>query len=81
LRARTVHVEGKVIYLEARDGGGEEPGKIYQVAIDDGRGGEALMHEIDRILFEKLRYGDRLRLEVTPKLRCVRSTQLVAAST
>jgi hypothetical protein len=79
LRARTVHVEGKVIYLEVRDGGGEQPCKTYHVAIDDGRAGEAPMHEIDRILFEKLRYGDWLRLEVTPKLRCVRSTQLITA--
>jgi hypothetical protein len=79
LRARTVHVEGKVIYFVARESSGENTGKNYHVAIDDGRGGEAPMHEIDRVLFERLRYGDWLRLEVTPKLRCVRSTELVTA--
>jgi hypothetical protein len=77
LRARTVAVEGQVIYLDVRDYSGEDPGKTYHVAIDDGRSRKAIRHQIGRDLFEQLHDGDWLRLEVTPKLRCVRSTRVV----
>jgi len=76
LRARTFGVEGQVIYLDVRD---EDPGKTYHVAIDDGRSGKAIRHQIGRDLFAQLRYGDRLRLEVTPTLGCIRSTRIVPA--
>jgi hypothetical protein len=79
LRHGTVGVEGQVIYLDARDAGGDEPATSYHVAIDDGRSTRVALHEIDRNLFDQLRYGDRLRLDVTPKLRCVRSTRVVSA--
>ncbi len=79
LRAGTVGIEGQVIYLDVRDNGDEHPGKIYHVAIDDGRKSTAIKHEIDQDLFDQLRYGDWLRLDVTPKLRCVRSRRIVTA--
>ena len=81
LRHGAVGVEGQVIYLDARDAGSDEPATSYHVAIDDGRSSKVVMHEIDRKLFDQLRYGDRLRLDVTPKLRCVRSTRIVTAPT
>jgi len=79
LRAGPVEVMGQVLYLDVRTSPGEEPGKVYHVAIDDGRKGKAIKHEIDKELFEQLRFGDWLRLEVTPKLRCVRSTSVIPA--
>jgi hypothetical protein len=79
LNARTVHIEGQVIYLDVREDNGEHPSRTYHMAIDDGRSPKAVKHEIDPKLFETLRYGDWLRLEVTPKLRCVRSTEIVSS--
>ncbi|MBV9565534.1 MAG: DUF2207 domain-containing protein [Bradyrhizobium sp.] len=82
LRHETVSVEGQVIFLEASDDpDGEQAGKVYRVAIDDGKAERAVKYEIDRALFTKLRYGHRLRLDVTPKLGCVRSTRLLQVPT
>ena len=75
----TVTQEGQVIYLDAREAFDSDGSSSYYVAMDDGRNSTAVRHEIDKTLFDQLHYGDWLRLDITPKLRCVRSTQLVPA--
>jgi hypothetical protein len=76
----TVGIEGQVIYLYARESSDSETTALFcYVAIDDGRRSTAVKHEIDQALFDQLRYGDWLRLEVTPKLRRVKSTRVVSA--
>lgn len=76
-----VTVIGRVVYLEASNApDSEEPGKCYYVALDDGQTEAAVTYEIGGQLFAKLRHGDRLRLEVTPKLRCVKAAQFDSVS-
>lgn len=83
LRHRTAPVEGRVIFLETDNAGSasenatSESEKRYLVAIDDGQTDVAVKYEIDKHLFMQLRYGDRLRLDVTPKLRCVKSCEII----
>lgn len=82
LRHGTAPVAGQVIFLETdNDGSASENAsgteKRYHVAIDDGQADVAVKYEIDEALFARLRYGNRLRLEVTPKLRCVKSAQII----
>jgi hypothetical protein len=72
-----IAVAGRVVYLEAGDPpGSEEPSKRYLVAIDDGHTDVAVKYEIDADLFATLRYGARLRLDVTPKLRHAKAIQV-----
>jgi hypothetical protein len=83
LRHGAVPVAGQVIHLETDNAGSasenatSETEKRYLVAVDDGQADVAVKYEIDAELFERLRYGDRLRLDVTPKLRCVKSVQII----
>jgi hypothetical protein len=60
--------------------GTEEPPKCYHVAIDDGQTDVAVKYEIGEGLFTALRYGNRLRLDVTPRLRCVKAAQVLPAA-
>ena len=51
--------------------------KCYDVAIDDGQTDVAVKFEIGEGLFTTHRYGNRLRLNVAQKLRCVKAAQVL----
>jgi hypothetical protein len=76
-----IPVTDRVVYLEVGSAPGtEEPAKCYHVAIDDGQTDVAVKYEIGEDLFTILRYSNRLRLDVTPKLRCVKAAQVLPAA-
>jgi hypothetical protein len=66
-------VVGQVIYLEVDRG----DGATFYVALDDGRSDVAVRCEIDDKLFVKLRFGNWLRLDVTPKLGFLKKTEIL----
>jgi hypothetical protein len=70
---KTRAVVGQVIYLEVDRG----DGATFYVALDDGRSDVAVKYEIDEKLFVKLRFGNWLQLDVTPKLGFLKKTEIL----
>jgi len=68
-------ITGRIVYLKVtRNNDG--PDQFY-VALDNGRTLQAEVFQIGQDLFERLRYGDWLRLEITPKRREIRTARVV----
>ena len=73
---KTRAVVGQVIYLQFDKGDSDHVDSFY-VALDDSRSDVAVKYEIDGKLFVKLRFGNWLRLDVTPKLGFLKKTEIL----
>ncbi len=72
LVAPPVTVLGQVVHLQTDSVGDLQDPQLFSVAVDDGTTDRIPRYEITRELYDRLRYGSWLRLQVRPKLGSLR---------